>query len=426
MSNWLRFIKGASVYVVSSVINASIPFFLLPVLTRYLTPAEYGEVAMFGVWASFAGAICGLNVHAAVNRKYFDLIDDQEEFRKFIFTSLLILIISFLFFISLVFIFSFQLGELFSIQPAWLLWGTVLAGAQFIIQIRLGQWQVREKPIYFGLFQISQSLINIGLSLVAVVLFTLGVTGRISAIVAATVTFSVLAVLLLLKDDLIKPCWRPDLIKDALKFGTPLVPHTLGAFLLLSADRLIITNLLGIDAAGVYLVALQFGLVVSLLVDAVNKAFSPWLYNNLKIDTEEAKLSTVKVTYCLYSLLIIGAAMGFVIGPIMVEVIVGPEFKIASNIVGWLIFGQALRGAYLFVTNYIFFSKRTEFVALITVFTGILNLSLLYVLANRLGLLGVAYAMCLSMLVQWILTWLISSRLIKMPWCFFITKSKIK
>ena len=41
------FLAGSAVYLFSNILNAAIPFALLPVLTRYLTPEEYGEVAMF-------------------------------------------------------------------------------------------------------------------------------------------------------------------------------------------------------------------------------------------------------------------------------------------------------------------------------------------------------------------------------------------
>ena len=39
--------SGTLIYLVSNVLNAAIPFALLPVLTRVLDPSEYGQVAMF-------------------------------------------------------------------------------------------------------------------------------------------------------------------------------------------------------------------------------------------------------------------------------------------------------------------------------------------------------------------------------------------
>ncbi|PHS64002.1 MAG: polysaccharide biosynthesis protein [Alcanivorax sp.] len=424
MSSWSNLVKGAGVYVSTSIINASIPFFLLPILTRYLSPKEYGEVAIFGVWIALVGALCGLSVHAAANRKYFDLQKDQEEMGKYIFSCLLILIISSLVFLSLTIILSGYLNSWLKLSPLWLILGIPVAVGNFVIQIRLGQWQVREKPATFGIFQISQSLLNVGLSLLLVVIYSLGVTGRITGIAAAILLFAVLALILLFKDDLIRCSWRPDLIKDALKFGVPLVPHILGAFLLLTVDRAVLTSLIGLDAAGIYMVALQIGMVVSLLLDAVNKAFSPWLYKNLSLESYQAKVSVVKVTYTLYGLLFIGAVLGFLVGPTILNFVVGDEFEAATAIVGWVILGQALRGAYLFVTNYIFHTKRTGLVSIVTICTGVLNVGLLFLLVTEFGVAGAAYALCISMLLQWLATWIIASRLVKMPWLLAITKMK--
>ncbi|MGJ3660750.1 oligosaccharide flippase family protein, partial [Shigella boydii] len=39
--------KNSSIYLISNIFNALIPFILLPILTRNLTPYEYGQIAMF-------------------------------------------------------------------------------------------------------------------------------------------------------------------------------------------------------------------------------------------------------------------------------------------------------------------------------------------------------------------------------------------
>jgi O-antigen/teichoic acid export membrane protein len=47
---WLRdssLFFGSAVYLRSNILAAAIPFILLPVLTHYLSPAEYGKVGMF-------------------------------------------------------------------------------------------------------------------------------------------------------------------------------------------------------------------------------------------------------------------------------------------------------------------------------------------------------------------------------------------
>lgn len=409
---------GTVIYIIASIINASIPFLMLPILTHYLSPSEYGEVALFNVWISLAGALCGLSVHAAASRKYFDYKDNNNEMNEFIFSCLTILIFSSMILLILTISLGSFLSELLNFPKKWLILGIMYAVANFVIQIRLGQWQVRERPISFGVFQILQGVSNAGLSLLLVVTFLLGVTGRIAGSTAAVFLFAIIAIIFLKKDNLIRLSWRPDLIKEALRFGTPLVPHIIGAFLLLTIDRAVIGSMLGKDAAGIYMVAIQVALVASLILDAINKAFSPWLFKNLSSESlgEAKEKSIVRVTYGLYGLLILGCVLGFTIGDDVLLLLVGEEFTSAADIVGWLILGQALRGAYLFVTNYIFYQKRTGTIAMITITIGTINVLLLIFMINKYGLVGAAYSFCISMLVQWLITWFVAQRLLPMPW----------
>ncbi|EIQ9127591.1 polysaccharide biosynthesis protein, partial [Escherichia coli] len=43
----MSLLKISSIYLFSNILNALIPFLLLPILTHNLTPNEYGQVAMF-------------------------------------------------------------------------------------------------------------------------------------------------------------------------------------------------------------------------------------------------------------------------------------------------------------------------------------------------------------------------------------------
>src|SRR5665648_509182 len=85
-------IKTSFIYTLTKAINASIPFLLMPVLTRYLNPEDYGVVAMFGVLLSFLVPFTGLNSHGAIARKYYDR--DEVDLPTYVTNCLLILITS--------------------------------------------------------------------------------------------------------------------------------------------------------------------------------------------------------------------------------------------------------------------------------------------------------------------------------------------
>ncbi len=174
------------------------------------------------------------------------------------------------------------LSDVLAISSEWLVIGVVCAGFGFLVQLRLGQCQVRKKTKPHRIFQISQALTDMLLSLLLVTVLYLGATGRILWVVLATIAFAIFALLLLFKGHLVKVCWQPSKAKEALRFGVPLIPHIVGIFLLNTVDRAVITYELGVDKAGIYMAAIQISMAVSIILGAVNKTFVPWLFERLK------------------------------------------------------------------------------------------------------------------------------------------------
>lgn len=65
--------RSSIVYLLATGLSAGAPLVLLPILTRALSPDEYGQIAMFSVAAQIFGIMTGLSTHGAVAMKYFDL-----------------------------------------------------------------------------------------------------------------------------------------------------------------------------------------------------------------------------------------------------------------------------------------------------------------------------------------------------------------
>lgn len=409
-------VSGAGTYLAASLINAAIPFLMLPILTRYLAPSEYGEVAVFQVWVALLTALCALGAHGAATRKYYDYDNPDIEMGPFITSCILIGGASSAVLLFILLLASEWLSDNIGLSVTWLFFGVPFAFSAFIMQLRLRQWQVRQKPVSYGALQISKSMADMLLSILLVVLLGLGATGRITGSTTAVMLCGLLSAFLLLKDGLIKKTWRPDLIKEALRFGVPLTPHVIGAFLLLVVDRAIVSSQLGLDAAGYYMVAAQFAMIMNILLESLNRAYTPWLFSRLKSGEKKEKIFIVKLTYAYYGFLVLCVVLAFMVADKVLIFVAGEAYAEASHIVAWLVLAQALRGMYFMLTGFIIFSKRTGTLAKITIFCGLTNVVLMVLMIDFFGLKGAAWAACISMLLQWALTWMASARLIPMPW----------
>lgn len=406
--------KSSFVYTLTKAINSAIPFLLLPVLTRYLNPEDYGVVAMFGVLLSFVAPFTGLSIHGAIARQYYDR--DEVDMPTYVTNCLLILISSTLIAGIIFYFLAEPISNVASFPEQWMWAVIVVSATQSINQVNLTLWQVQVKPIPYGIYQVSQTALNMGLSIWFVVGFGLAWQGRIQAQIIVAVIFALFGVLLLFKDGWIKFKLNKAYIKSALNFGVPLLPHALSGTIKAVVDRVFITSMVSLSATGLYSVGYQIGSIIGMLGESFNQAYVPWLYERLKRDKYEEKVMIVKFTY-VYFAAILCMALGLgLFAPWFFSFFLGPKFTGANAYVIWISLGFAFNGMYMMVVNYIFYVRKTYILAWVTFSTAFISIILNYFAIKYWGAIGAAYTFAGMSLVTFLLVWILSSRVYPMPW----------
>lgn len=415
------FNKGA-VFLFSNILNSAIPFLLLPILTRVLTPADYGIVAMFTIFLSLTSAFVGLSVHGAINVQYFKLGSDK--FAEYVTSCLFLLLASALSVFVIVYLLGGYFEEIIGLPHKWMLFAVLVSFFQFFISIRLTIWVVTGSAVQYGGFQVSQTLINSILSLFLVIVAGLAWEGRLLGQTIAVVFFGLIALFLIYRSGYLKyPENAGFYIKDAMRFGFPLIPHTIGAFVIYSTDRVIISNLLDVAAVGVYMVGLQLGQAMGLISESFNKVYAPWLMKNLS-DEDIDKNKVVKNTYISMLVLLFGGFLWAFVAIYLLPYLVGDSFQNASNIIIYTSLGFTLTGLYYLVTNYIFYVQKTKYLAIITFLCGVFNIPLTYFLVDSHGIAGAAISFFIVQLMFFLLTWILAAKLYPMPWFAFFKGEK--
>ncbi len=417
----MKLLRGASVYLTSNILNSAIPFLLLPILTRYLSTEEYGKIAMFQIFLAGISTLIGCNTISAISRKYFDDRKYDNELKEYNNSCLFILLISSIVIFLFISIFIDQLSFILSIPPDWIYIATTISSVNYIISLRLIQWQVRGEAKKFGILQLSNSSTNITLSLILIIIFNQGSQGRIDAQFISAIMFFLISALLLKKSNLISIIPKPNnsLVKDALSYSIPLLPHTVGVFFISFIDRFIINKEMGLSEAGIYMVGVQLSSTIAIVFNSLYQAYIPWLFEKLKKDNINDKVKIVKYTYLFFIFLVISGILIFIISPIIIKFVVGEQYYSISNIIGWLCLGQLFGGMYLIMSGYIYYSKKTSRLALITISSGITNVILLLIFIPKYGLIGAAISFAFVKFAQFIIVYLFSIKCINMPWFNF-------
>ena len=409
-----KLFKNTFIYSSSNVINNAIPFFLLPIMTRYLTPTEYGIVVTFNILLAVMTIFVGLNMAGAVNVNFFKL--NKNELKKYIGNVIFVLFISFILVFTITYFIKSTISLLTNFPEKWISGIVIVALFQSFFIITTGLWQVEQKALPYGIFQTLRTILNVSLSLIFVVLFGWAWQGRLLGIVITSIVFGLLSIFVIYKRKYIKFSFNKKYIKDALFFGIPLIPHALGGWIIIGIDRIFINSMVGVAATGIYTVGYQVGMIIGLLAQSFNLAWSPFLFEKLKENNYSTKVKIVKFTYLYDVGIILLALILSFIAPYFLRVFVGQNFYFAYKYVLWIALGYAFQGMYFMVVNYIFYIKKTYILAWITFSSAGINIILNYFFIKANGAIGAAQATTITFFIKFVLVWVLSAKIYKMPW----------
>lgn len=398
----------------SNIINALLPFILLPVLTRNLTHEQYGLIAMFQAMVFAFDSFMGLSSHEYATRKYYDNHKADISINN---SCLFIYFFSFIFLLLIGGVFHNWIYDLTGLGFKYILLGILTSACSFIIKFKLAQWQIREKAVYFGLFQISRTLINFILSLLLVIFVAMGADGRIYGIFISSLVIFIFAICFLIKDKEIDLNFsRQFKYKEVLSYCLPLIPHSMFAYILSNLDRFMIKSEFGLDNVAIYMVAVQLSMVVSIILQSLNNALSPVLYKELSIANPLSSKKIVNYSYMFSIGIVFISLMSFIIGPWLTPIVGGSKYVESGKFIGWLCLAHALGGVHLLFLNHLYFLKKTKEISFITITSGIFGILFLLIFIHYFGILGAAISAPVTMMTKVILTFYIVKKHSPLPW----------
>lgn len=356
----------------------------------------------------------GLSTASALSREYFN--QNNTDFDRYVGNVFYILFLSMIPLSFILFIFSSEIASLSEIPEnvVWLV--LVFSFFSFLLNTALTIWQVQSKAKQYGFFQIGQTAINVSLSLALVVGLKWGWEGRVLAQVMAVVCFGCLGFFILFKNNYVKFKFDRNYFKDALKFGVPLIPHSLGAIIISMSDRMFITNMVSIEATGLYAVGYSIGNIIGFAEHSFNLAYAPWLFEKLNLNDQNMKLKIVKFTYLYFIAILLLVLFLTGASPFVFGMLIDPKFADAQVFVFWIALSFAFSGMYKMVTNYIFYAKKTQILAWVTFGSALLNILLNYFLIKSFGAVGAAISAAIVSFCFFIFTWILSNKVYEMPW----------
>ncbi|MEZ9402956.1 lipopolysaccharide biosynthesis protein [Vibrio cyclitrophicus] len=412
----MRKFKSAIVYLLANITNSLMPLLLLPVFTKYLTPEEYGQVALFQLVFIGLKSLVGQPIVTAGERSFFD---DKIDSQQYINNCVILILGCSSFVILLSYAISDYFSELLSISKEYFYLAVITSIGAVFLQLRLGQYQVRKKSIEYAFFQIIFSLSINTLSLILVVLFLKGADGRVYS-------FSILYFLVIFisfyslnKDkaiDIKKVKYKSEYVTHIISFALPLIPHLIGVFILTIFDRIILSRTIGLDSLGIYMVAFQLMSSIGLFSDAINKFIYPYQMEMLKESSSSSYRNIVLIVYGWMVVLAFASIISVWIFSFIVTEFLDSRYFVVMDILPWLALGQFFNGIYLILLNNIYYNSATKHLSYTTILIGFFHVIMMYFFTSNYGLNGAGIAFSLSMLIRVIVIFYLANRQTYLPW----------
>jgi O-antigen/teichoic acid export membrane protein len=211
---------------------------------------------------------------------------------------------------------------------------------------------------------------------------------------------------------------RPDRagVGSVLSLSLPLVPHAMGAIVIAVSDRLFIEHMVGLREVALYSVGYTFGMAMSLVTDATMKAWTPWVYRLLAAGDLVSRQRIVRSGYALAAGFLVAAVLVAALAETLLGWLVAPDYRDASRFVAWITLAYAVRGLYQIAFPMLVHARLTGFLAYNAFVAAGLNLVLNYLLIDRYGAIGGAYATVAAFAASTLLVFWYQQRKFPMPW----------
>lgn len=389
-------------YAAANFTTKAIGFLLIPVYTRFLTPADYGVVSLAEITAVIVGLFCGLGLDAAMRRLFFEHVDDRADLRRYVSTvlrvgglvTLLVAAVALLFGPALV----AALGPRFSI-PFYPFVGVAIATAALsqLIDYALGLYQLEGRVREYSRFAVGYFVLTAACVIFLVVAERRGALGMLAGRLAATAA-AVVAAAWLSRDWLLGG-WNRAFVVPTIKLALPLVPHTFMALGLIAADRFILQRYRSLDEVGLYSLAYTVAMVMSLVTTSISQAWTP-MYFDLARGDDESRRALGKLTSNIIMLLVGIAILIALAGNRGVIWLFDARYHAAGRVVPWIVGGYVFHAMFALFQLAALQGKKPGVIAVVSAVAFAVNTVLNLWLIPQLGMYGAAYATLAAYVIE--------------------------
>jgi O-antigen/teichoic acid export membrane protein len=402
--------KHTLVYGLGMLIGRAVSFLMLPIYTRFLTPADYGVMALVELTLDFISILAGAQLALGVFR-FYHKVETQREKEEIVSTSFL-LVAGMYFMVGLgAFLAAAPLSQLVfgSTEHAILIRiaaFNLTAGALLIVPMSFAR--VQDRSVLFVGANLVKMLLSLGFVLLFLVWMRLGILGVFLASLLANVIVGGALTVWLYRS--VQFSWRRSAATQLLRYGLPLVATQFATWAATFSDRFFLQAVSDEGTVGLYNLAYQFGFIMVVIgFFPVEQVWGPRRFKAAEHPDGDHLLSR---GFLLINVLLISVAVAislFVYD--LLRVMATEPFWSAAHVVPVILVAFIFQCWASIQDIGILMSEKTEFITLANFVAAAVAVTGFFFLIPAFGPWGAASATAIAFFVRYALTYAFAQRL---------------
>lgn|GEM_PF-3339126 len=403
-----RLFGQSAAYTAATMVNRAFAIILVPVYTRYLTQASYGDLALLTGMTAILWVAFDFGFSAAVTRFYYEYDDDHGR-RRFIGSMWLGMTliaggISLLLTLAGSGMLSYLVGDVdFWPYVALILWATFLNTANIIPQVLM---RVRQQAARFVLLVCAQPVLLLVMVLIFVVFLHLGLLGAVLALFVQCAVIYVFFTVYTLRNSSFPPDWRA--LGQSVAFGAPIIVLEAGWWVLDTSDRFILRQYEPARVVALYSLGYALGRLLIMVSASIDQAWTPFFFSAAKKDDADARrVASYAATYFTLAV----GAFGLLVVVFAREAVLvfgGRAYLDAAAVTPIIVLASVIQGMFYVPSRGLLLTRKTKVLPYIVIAAGATNVGLNLLLIPRFGMMGAAFATLLGYVVAVAVTYVFS------------------
>jgi O-antigen/teichoic acid export membrane protein len=403
------FVSHAATYAIGNIARRLVGFLMLPIYTRYLTPADYGVIGLLTFALALFEPIFGARLARAIPKFYVEVTDERSK-RAVIWGALnLTAAVSAVTVLALVLTRGAGAELLFGNRNYALVLGLFATNLLTQPVEETGMTYIRmqgRSGLFLGI-SLLKLLLQVCLNLLLVVYWRGGILGAVESGVISSAAAAILLTGYVATH--VRPAFDWPLTRRMLQFCWPLWLSGIAGLYITSSGAMYLRVFGSLSTVGLLELALKFASVVVMLI--WSPFWQHWEPMSFRYYREEHGRRKFQVAFIVVSALMFAGGLGVsIFAEPAIRVMASESFYPAASIVPILTFGFVLNS----LTSFFFFSlmvtDHTKVISLCQYATAVVITIAYLVLVPTLGLVGAAWAQGVAFGASFVLVHIVAAR----------------